>query len=661
MKAVPEAAGAGVRRIAVPGCRHCIFYAALALTLTVLLYGSALSLPLFSDDLVQIPWLESISWRELWTGPSPYGYYRPLWYSLWRVWGGIFGGLNPPALHALSLVAHFAASALVGTLAATWVRPDGGADESFTAGLVATAVFAAFPFARQAVAWPGAVYNPIVVALSAGAVLSYDRGRARRQGRWIFAASVLCVLAALNYEAGLLAGPLVVIVELVGRLSQRWEERRSWWPLLFVAVFLATFLLWQHMRGAGAAAFGLHASDLSRNLGFVLQGLVYPAAPVAQLFAQSTGISSLISLWLVGLPVAGLLLWAAWRRNRSALLLAVAWLALFALPPVVSMEADWFDLAPRFLYTTAPGVAVAWATTLAPLALRIRTRAHAVLAALVAASLLIPAGIFVCQGLAQYAMAGEVISAAADAATEVHPLLLVNLPMRITPSKRVYPLGFEGITPLPQRVTGANIIYVHTGITGGAETASFGVVATDDPNSYSYQLLGPLLTWQELATAIRRNEMTLLADYQETSIRLLEAGAIADNTEHPGAVAVFGGQVELLTAESDCDREGNLALTATWRVHGSIQTDVTVFAHILNGGGALVAQADGHPFLGMLPFRLWQPGETMRDSRHFGTLHPGQYTLVLGLWEASSGVRWSVADHGGDSVSLTVNCPSSTQ
>ena len=91
--------------------------ALVALILTTLLYGDTLTLPLFSDDLVQIPWLESISWRELWTSPSPYGYYRPLRYSLWRVWGTLVGGLHPFGLHLLNVIAHFAASWLAKLLA----------------------------------------------------------------------------------------------------------------------------------------------------------------------------------------------------------------------------------------------------------------------------------------------------------------------------------------------------------------------------------------------------------------------------------------------------------------------------------------------------------------------------------------------------------------
>jgi hypothetical protein len=650
-------ASAGESRPARPvPWRHRALYAMLALLLTVLLYGNALTLPLFSDDLVQIPWLQSISWQELWTGPSPYGYYRPLWYSLWRVCGSLFGGLTPSTLHALNLIAHFAASALVGTLAATWIRGDSGSARNCAPGLVATAVFATFPFARQAIAWPGAVYNPIVAALAAGAVLSYDEGRRRSQARWIILASFLCLLAAFHYEAGLLTAPLVFVVEVIGRTSRRWKKRGSWWPLLFLALFPATLVVWQHMRGAGAGTFGLRPQELVRNAGLLLQALVYPVAPLAQLLAGWTGIGSLCCLWLVALPAAALLVRAALRSSRPALFLALGWLGLFALPPLIAMEADWFELAPRFLYTIAPGVALAWAAALAPLAGNLRTGWSSLVTALVVMALLLPAAIFVRQGVALYVMAGEAIWAAVDAATENHPLLLVNLPMRITPSGRLYPLGFEGITPLPQGVTGSQLVYVHTGIADGAEAAAFGVVATDDPAAYSYELLGPFLTWDEIAAAVRRNSAAFVAQYEHNRVRLLEAGSVLSGFPHPDSVAFFGGQVELLAATPSCDHEGTLGLEATWRARGSVQTNVTVFAHALDENGALLAQADGDPLLGMLPFRLWEPGDTVRDARQFGSLPPGEYTLILGLWDPASGDRWTVDDRGADSVSLSITC-----
>ncbi|MGD2177587.1 MAG: hypothetical protein PVG71_07170, partial [Anaerolineae bacterium] len=178
--------------------------ATVGLLLTGLLYGDVLSLPLFSDDLVQIPWLESVTWRKVWTQPSPYGYYRPLWYTIWRLWGRIVGGLHPLGLHLLNLIAHVVAAWLTGMLAAAWLRPAARrAERAIAAGLAST-FFVVFPFSRQAVAWPGAVYNPLVSCMAAAAVLSYDRGRRQRGVTWVGAAFLLAALAALTYESGML-------------------------------------------------------------------------------------------------------------------------------------------------------------------------------------------------------------------------------------------------------------------------------------------------------------------------------------------------------------------------------------------------------------------------------------------------------------------------
>ncbi|MEA3339125.1 MAG: hypothetical protein U9R15_04085, partial [Chloroflexota bacterium] len=363
--------------------------ALVALALTGLLYGDTLALPLFSDDLVQIPWLESISWRELWSNPSPYGYYRPLWYSLWRLWGVVAGGLHPPGLHLLNLAAHFAAAWLAGLLAVAWIQPgvDKGADEPrpyipaclrplksaqspakpgadeprpYIPACLAAALFAVFPFSRQAVAWPGAIYNPLVSAMAAGAVLAYDRGRQGRGRRWIGLALLLAGLAPLTYEAGLLVAPLVILIEGLGWLQRRWSRRYSWWPLAFAGLCTATLALWRAMRGTGITSFGLNPSNLQRNAAYLVQGLVYPVAPLAQRLAAWLELDAELSLWLVALPTLTLLTWSGLRRNRSAFGLGAIWFALFALPPAVSMEADWFALAPRFLYMTAAGGALMW-------------------------------------------------------------------------------------------------------------------------------------------------------------------------------------------------------------------------------------------------------------------------------------------------------------
>jgi hypothetical protein len=637
--------------------------ALVALVLTAMLYGDTLTLPLFSDDLVQIPWLESISWSKLWTSSSPYGYYRPLWYSMWRVWGLLAGGLHPFGLHLLNLIAHFAASWLAGLLAAVWISPpphpltmggDRGKEGSVTACL-AVALFAVFPFARQAIAWPGAVYNPLVSAMGAGAILAYDHGRRGRGTGWIGLALLLTALSALTYELGLLVGATIVFIEFVGWLQRRWQRRLSPWPLAFAALMITTLMIWQSMRGSGLIGFGLSPTDLRRNAGFLLQGLIYPIAPFPQWVATWSNLPGELGLWLVALPTLALLVRGGWRWNRGAFLLGAGWFVLFAIGPLVTMKADWFALAPRFLYMTAAGVALMWTAAVGPWLARLRPSWRLVAIGALALALIL-AGLFVKDGVRLYRMAGESIWDAARAAERDHPILLVNLPLRITPQRRVYPLGFEGITPLPARVTAEELVYVHTGIREGAVAVSFGVVAPEPSPDHTYQLHGDAVGWQELAKTARDASTIYLTRYEPGRIYLAEAGAVGVDAPPVEPLAHFDERVTLLEATSTCDEAGQVSLTAYWRVDGAVETDATVFAHLLNAEGTLITQADGYPLLGMQPFWVWTPGEIVRDVRHFEPVSSGEYTIRLGLWEPATGKRWSAKEHADGTVLLPVRC-----
>ncbi len=661
--------------------------ALVALTLTALLYGDSLSLPLFSDDLLQIPWLESISWRELWTSPSPYHYYRPLWYTLWRLWGGLVGGLHPPGLHFLNVATHFIAAWFIGLLAAAWAQPsDGKSDtdqhrltqitckksdkicvhlclsvshsQNTLVACLAAALFAVFPFSRQAIAWPGAVYNPLVSAMVAGALLAYDRGRRTHRARWIGLALLLAALAPLTYEAGLLVAVLVVLTEGLGWLSQRWPRRSfSWrWSLAFGALLLITLALWRAMRGAGVTGFGLNLVDLRRNTSYLVQGLIYPVAPLAQRLAEWRGLDPELCLWIIALPTLALLAWSGTRRSGVAFWLGAIWFALFALPPVVSMEADWFALAPRYLYMTAGGVALVWATAAGDWLARLRASWRPWGAGILLVVLTLPAAGFVRDGLRLYEMAGKSIWEAADIAAYQRPLLLVNMPLRLTPSSRVYPVGFEGVTPLPKRVTAEGLVYVHTGIHDAAEAIAFGVVAADEPSGYSYQLFGPPAGWEELIAAVRQGRTIYLTRYEADRIHLVEAGA-ASEPPPDEPLARFGAQVTLLDATATCDQAGQVHLAAYWQVETQVETDATVFAHLLGPDGAIITQVDGYPLLQLLPFWLLDPGEVVRDLRHFDAVPPGDYTIRLGMWDLATGDPWPADELADGVVLLPVHCP----
>ena len=153
-----------------------------------------------------------------------------------------------------------------------------------------------------------------------------------------------------------------MLAEGAGWLQHRWS-RRSWWPLALVGLFAATSLAWHAMRGSGVTGFGLNLPDLQRNAAYLVQGMVYPTAPLAQWLVTRSGLDPALSLWLVALPTVALLAWSGLRWDRGPFWLGSAWFALFALPPIVSMEADWLALAPRSLYMVAAGVSLVWATS----------------------------------------------------------------------------------------------------------------------------------------------------------------------------------------------------------------------------------------------------------------------------------------------------------
>ncbi len=642
----------GVRRFTHPA----VVAAVIAVLVVGLLYSTALSLPLFSDDLVQIPWLESISWGELWTSPSPYGYYRPLWYTIWRGWGGLVGGLRPRGLHGLNLVAHAFAAWATGLLAVRWLPAAPADRERAIAAGWAVTYFVVFPFSRQAVAWPGAVYNPLVSGLTAAAVLLYDAGRKTGSDWRMGSAALLAGLTPFIYESGLLVAPLLLIVETLGRWRGRWK-RHSRWPLVLIGVFAITLVLWRWMRGAGVAPFGLRAAHLWHNGGYLAQGLIYPLAPLGQRLVERTAMGPALALWLVAVPAVLVLAWLGIQECPDMLLLGTAWFGLFSLPPLVSMEAEWFALGPRFLYMTASGAALIWTAALVPWVAGARSPWRVGAMAMLSLFLMIPAARFVRHGMGLYRMAGQSIWDAAAAVTEGQRVLLVNLPRSIAPDGRIYPLGFEGVITLPMRVTAEELAYVHTGVRNGAEAVAFGVVATDEPKGYTYELFGRPVGWQEAAEAARAVDSVYLARYDHQGVHLLEAGGLGVSDAETGPQAQFGDGVELLGGSGMCEEAGEVRLTTWWRNRSGLETDVSVYAHLLGPDGSLVSQADGRPLLGLLPFWLLRTDEVLRDVRTFGPVPPGAYTVHLGIWEPATGERWRALGHPDGTVVWPIECP----
>jgi len=109
-----------------------------------------------------------------------------------------------------------------------------------------------------------------------------------------------------------------------------------------------------------------------------------------------------------------------------------------------------------------------------------------------------------------------------------------------------------------------------------------------------------------------------------------------------GNSAVLSG----VTVEPLDTRAGRpIQVTLIWQALATSPADYTVFVHLLDSGGSLVAGRDTQPVNGSYPTTIWSPGEQIIDSHTLpipDTLPAGQYHLTIGLYHQPTGQRLPV-------------------
>jgi 4-amino-4-deoxy-L-arabinose transferase-like glycosyltransferase len=98
-----------------------------------------------------------------------------------------------------------------------------------------------------------------------------------------------------------------------------------------------------------------------------------------------------------------------------------------------------------------------------------------------------------------------------------------------------------------------------------------------------------------------------------------------------------------------------LPLTLVWRA-GDTQSEAsyTVFAQLIDTDGVLIGQSDQIPAAGERPTTGWRAGEYIVDAHELtfnDAAHPGEATLIVGMYDAATGERVLLADDS-DAISL---------
>ncbi len=118
-------------------------------------------------------------------------------------------------------------------------------------------------------------------------------------------------------------------------------------------------------------------------------------------------------------------------------------------------------------------------------------------------------------------------------------------------------------------------------------------------------------------------------------------------------------RILLLGADAGSTRAlpgGTLSLTLAWEADSEVEADYTVFAHLRDAEGQVVAQADGPPLGGDYPTSFWAAGDKVIETRLFHLppdLVPGPYQVFVGLYRFETGIRLRRPD-GADEIPLPV-------
>jgi len=94
---------------------------------------------------------------------------------------------------------------------------------------------------------------------------------------------------------------------------------------------------------------------------------------------------------------------------------------------------------------------------------------------------------------------------------------------------------------------------------------------------------------------------------------------------------------------------GQLTVILYWEALQPVSTDYTIFTQLLGPDFQLHGQVDRQPLSGHFPTSRWMPGQKLFDKFVVDvseTAPPGEYTLLVGLYDLNTGQRASIVSNG---------------
>jgi hypothetical protein len=349
-----------------------------------------------------------------------------------------------------------------------------------------------------------------------------------------------------------------------------------------------------------------------------------------------------------------LLAFYRWTKKMALLCYTLSWFVVAVLPLWLMLDFSYVITSPRILYLGGISGAMLWAGV--PVFLWTRRTARG--------SLRIPAVVCLAGMLAfgaayvrQKMLLADEIAAplwqaieAAEAHEASRSYLYVNVPAWIAPKQPTYCVGTEGLTFIPEYVRVQDFVYVNTASEVRISAWMFAPAKRDWPAYIGYA--GDDLGWEGLADQIRRAGDVYLTTYATDGLHFVEAGALEPSHGPVAAgdsLARFGDQILLMNDQVEVSG-AELTLKLWWYNLRIPEEDITVFAHVYDQAGNLLAQSDGYPLAGLFPAQQWHPDDLVRDIRHItlpDEVAGRPYTVAVGWYRTAGGQRLPAFDHKG--------------
>ena len=550
---------------------------------------------------------------------------------------------------------HAANAWLVGMIVAHMVT-----HRRWWTALAAASLFALFPFGFQAVLPVSSLMHPAHVAAVLACVLAFMAYA--RSGRilWLALAAMMVAAAIFSHENGALA-PALAVLTAACRPGPRPWRRIGIGALVVGAAALICLLAWAAVP-RGTAPLSLagvfeRPTDRLQNAALFLQGLAFPVSMLARPLQSILSIQNyLLAIALVSIP-AVLAWWAlaGWRLQPAW---ALAWYALAALPAVALLGFSYVLESPRLMYLAAAGAAAFWAMPLGFGSLNVGADGALTRARIAAVSILTIAACvwgfaYVQRRVALYQAMGrsiaQVSAAAEDRACAGARVATVNFPAWYFVRDAEYVLGHDGITSLSEGGRLSDLMQLNSAWRGEASEATLPDVLSVDS---AFVPLGEARAHDALAPVLRDSGAVIVNDSASRLGDFGLAGCRLAKTDDAVSRATFAGGPVLRSASIEASPDdGRVArVILDWDMRLPITDDVTVFVHVVDAAGSLVAQADGYPLRGASPMRTWQPGDSWRDIRTIRLrpdAPPGDYAVLAGVYRTADGARLAATSAAG--------------